>query len=119
MMALKTRPWDVAEHLKTDEDIVLYLNACFEEGDSALITAALGDVARARGMTQVARDAGLARESLYRALSSDGRPEFSTVIKVLAALGLQLRATAEATGSDSVCEASGKRPCSASAASHP
>lgn len=116
-MVLKTRPWDVAEHLKTDEDIVLYLNACFEQGDPALIAAALGDVARARGMTQVARDAGLARESLYRALSSDGHPEFATVVKVLAALGLQLRATAESDEAERGGGGSGKQSC-ASAASH-
>jgi probable addiction module antidote protein len=88
-----TTPWDPAEHLQTDEDMAAYLEAALEEGDSALIAAALGDIARAKGMTQVARDAGLGRESLYKALSSSGNPEFSTILKVVQALGLQLHAS--------------------------
>ena len=87
-MTLETRPWDASEHLDSDETIAAYLEAVFEDGDPALITAALGDVAKARGMTDVARKAGLSRESLYRALSKDGNPEFATVLKVVRALGL-------------------------------
>jgi probable addiction module antidote protein len=89
-MVLKTRKWDVAEHLDSDERVALYLEAVFEDGDPALITAALGDVARAVGMTEIARRTGFARESLYRALSADGKPEFTTVMKVLKAFGLRL-----------------------------
>jgi probable addiction module antidote protein len=87
----KIIPWDAADQLKTDEDIAHYLEAVFEDGDPALVTAALGDVARAKGMSQVARDAGLGRESLYKALSSDGNPEFATVLKVIRALGLKIK----------------------------
>jgi probable addiction module antidote protein len=87
-----TTPWDPADHLKTEEDMVAYLEAALEEADPALIAAALGDIARAKGMTQVARDAGLVRESLYKALSPTGSPEFATILKVVAALGLQLHA---------------------------
>ncbi len=90
MSAVKLRKWDVVEHLKTDEDMVLYFEACLEEGDAALITAALGDIARAKGMSQVARDAGISREGLYKALSGEGNPEFATVLKVMKALGLKL-----------------------------
>lgn len=93
MSKLKTTVWDAAEYLKSDEDITAYLEAAFEENDPALIAAALGDVARARGMTQIAREAGVGRESLYKALSKDGNPEFSTVLKVMTALGLKLTAT--------------------------
>ena len=94
MATTPTRPWDPADHLETDEDIVAYLEAAFEDGDRALIAAALGDVARARGMTKVAADAGLGRESLYKALSPNGNPEFATVLKVVHALGLRLHASA-------------------------
>lgn len=87
-----TKPWDPAEHLKTEEDMAAYLEAALEEGDPALVAAALGDIARAKGMTQVARDTGLGRESLYKALSASGNPEFATVMKVIAALGLKLHA---------------------------
>jgi probable addiction module antidote protein len=87
----KTIPWDSAEHLKTDEDIANYLEAVFEDGDPALIVHALGVIARAKGMTQIAHATGLGRESLYKALSSDGNPEFATVLKVLRALGLKLK----------------------------
>ncbi len=93
MAKTQTRLWDVAEHLETDEDMAAYLEAAFEEGDSALITAALGDIARAKGMAQIARETGLSRESLYKALSSEGNPEFATVLKVVRALGLRLSAT--------------------------
>ena len=94
MAKIQTRPWDAAEHLETKEDVVLYLEAAFEDGDPGLIAAALGDVARAKGMTKVAADAGLGRESLYKALSPDGNPEFATVLKVIRALGLRLHASA-------------------------
>ena len=87
-----TTPWDPADHLETEDDMVAYLEAALEENDPALVTAALGDIARAKGMTQVARDAGLGRESLYKALSPTGNPEFATILKVVAALGLQLHA---------------------------
>ena len=87
---IKTIPWDAAEHLETEEDMIAYLDAAFEDGDPALIVAVLGDIARAKGMSQVASEAGLGRESLYKALSPTGNPEFATVLKVLNALGLQL-----------------------------
>lgn len=89
-------PYDVAEHLRTPEEMVAYLNAWLEEApeDIAGIARALGDIARAKGMTQVARDAGLSRESLYRALSADGNPSLATVLKVIKALGLQLHVQA-------------------------
>jgi len=82
--------------VKTDEDMALYLEACFEEAgdDSAFIAKALGNIARARGMTQLARDTGLAREGLYKALSENGNPEFATVMKVIKALGLKLHVEA-------------------------
>lgn len=92
MGRIKLRPWDSAEHLKTDEDMAFYLEACLEEGDPALIAHALGVIARARGMTQLARDTGLSRESLYTALSAEGNPEFATVMKVLKALRIRLHA---------------------------
>lgn len=88
--------FDIAEHLTTPQDIAGYLGASFEEdaGDGLLIRSALNNIARAQGMTQIARDAGLGRESLYKALSSTGNPEFATIMKVMKALGLRLRATA-------------------------
>jgi probable addiction module antidote protein len=92
MAKTKTRPWDAAEHLRTGDDMAAYLEAALEDGDPALVVAALGDIARAKGMSQVARETGLGRESLYKALSPDGNPEFSTVLKVLRALGLRLHA---------------------------
>ena len=88
-----TTTWHPADHLVTDADMAAYLEAALEEGEPALVAAALGDIARAKGMTQVARDAGLGRESLYKALSPAGNPEFATILKVVAALGLQLHAT--------------------------
>src|SRR3974390_728666 len=94
MAKTKTVPWDSAAYLKTDEDIGNYLEAVFEDGDPALITHALGVVARAKGMSQIAQAAGLGRESLYKALSPDGNPEFATVLKVMRALGLKLRVAA-------------------------
>lgn len=100
MAKTTTTLWDPAEHLKSEEDMAAYLEAAFEEGDSNLVAAALGDIARAKGMTQVARDAGLGRESLYKALSPAGNPEFATILKVVAALGLQLHASPAATKSE-------------------
>ena len=87
---------DVSEHLRTPEEMAAYLEACLEEAndDAAFIAKALGDIARAKGMTQVARDAGLSRESLYKALSGDRSPSFDTILKVLSALGLKLHAEA-------------------------
>jgi probable addiction module antidote protein len=84
--------WDPAENLRTEEEMAAYLEAALEENDPALISAALGDIARAKGMTQIAKQTGLGRESLYKALSPDGNPEFSTILKVIKALGLQLKA---------------------------
>ena len=92
MAKTETRPWNAADHLNTEADVVAYIDAAFEDGDPALIAAALGDVARARGMSRVAAEAGLGRESLYKALSSGGNPELATVIKVMRALGLRLHA---------------------------
>jgi probable addiction module antidote protein len=91
---LRTLPWDSAVHLKTGEDIANYLEAVFEDGDPALVAAALGDIARSKGMAKIARAAGVGRESLYKALSPDGNPEFATVLKVLRALGLKLKVAA-------------------------
>ncbi len=88
-----TRKFDVAEYLRTEADMAAYLEAVLAEGDGRLLAAALGDVARARGMTRLARETGLAREALYRALSRDGNPELTTLIKVLRALGLRLSVT--------------------------
>jgi probable addiction module antidote protein len=92
----KSTPYDVAEHLRTPEEMAAYLDAWLEEApdDAAGIAKALGDIARARGMTQVAKDAGLSRESLYRALSAGGNPSFATVLKVARALGVKLHAEA-------------------------
>ncbi len=94
MAKTSTTNYDVAEHLRTPEEMAAYLDACFEEadGDANFIAKALGDIARAKGMTQVARDAGLSRESLYKALSGERSPEFDTVLKVMRALGLRLHA---------------------------
>lgn len=89
---IKTRVWDAAEHLETEEDMAAYLEAALAEGDAALISAALGDIARAKGMAQIAGVTGLGRESLYKALAPDGNPEFATVLKVVRALGLRLHA---------------------------
>ena len=90
----KTRRWDVVEHLKTEADRAAYLDAALEEGDATLVAAALGDIARARGMAEVARKTGLGRESLYKALSAEGNPELATVLKVIHTLGLRLHAVA-------------------------
>ena len=93
---VKTSTYDVAEHLRTPEEMAAYLDAWLEEApdDVSGIARALGDIARAKGMSQIARDTGLGRESLYKALSPEGNPEFATVLKVVRALGLRLHATA-------------------------
>jgi probable addiction module antidote protein len=94
MAKTTTTPYDVAEHLRTPEEMAAYLEATLEEakGDAALIAKALGDIARAKGMAQVARDAGLSRESLYKALSGERNPDFDTILRVVEALGLELHA---------------------------
>jgi probable addiction module antidote protein len=94
MRKTNTTRYDVAEHLRTPEEMAAYLEACLEEanGDAAFIAKAIGDIARAKGMAQVAKDAGLSRESLYKALSGERSPDFETILKVLGALGLKLHA---------------------------
>ena len=91
-MSEKFTDWDAVQELKSEKDIALYFEACLDDdpGDGSLIRAALGDIARARGMSLVARETGLARESLYKALSPEGNPEFTTVMKVIKALGFKL-----------------------------
>ncbi len=91
-MTLETTRWDVQDGLQTPEDCAAFIEAAIEEAgdDAAFIAKALGEVARSRGMAQTARDAGLSREGLYKALSADGNPSFATVLKVLAALGLRM-----------------------------
>ncbi|MBS3921415.1 MAG: putative addiction module antidote protein [Deltaproteobacteria bacterium] len=95
-----TTKYDVSEHLRTSEEMAAYLEACIEEAksDAAFIAKALGDIARAKGMSQVARDAGLSRESLYKALSGERNPGFDTILKVIEALGLRLHAETALTG---------------------
>lgn len=92
MAKTKMKQWDVADYLKSDRDVIAYLEAAFEDGDSGVVAAALGDIARAKGMSKVARRAGLGRESLYKALSVDGNPELGTVLRVVRALGIKLHA---------------------------
>lgn len=89
-MVEKFNRYDAADYLETEEDIRLYLEACQEEGDPALVAAALGDIARARNMTQLAEEAGMTRAGLYKALSAEGNPSFATVSKVAKALGLKI-----------------------------
>jgi probable addiction module antidote protein len=86
-----TKRWDAADHLERPSDIAAYLEAALEHGDPALVASALGDIARAKGMAEIAREAGLGRESLYKALSADGNPELGTFLRVIRALGLELR----------------------------
>ena len=102
MTKITTTPYDVAEHLRTPEEMALYLEASIEEanGDAAFIAKALGDIARAKGMSQIAKETGLSRESLYKSLSGERIPSFDTVLKVINALGLTLRAEALAIESD-------------------
>lgn len=95
MGKITLRKWDVVEHLKNEEDMAAYLEAAIEEAgdDAAFIAKVLGDIARARGMSQLAKDTGLGRESLYKALSGEGNPSFATILKVTRALGLRLHAS--------------------------
>ncbi len=95
MADLPTIPWRTEDHLETAEDIAAYLEAVFEDGDPELITHALGTVARSKGMSEISRLTGLGRQSLYKALSPQGHPEFATVLKVVRALGLRLSLTAD------------------------
>ena len=95
MAKTKTRPYDAAEYLEMAEDMAAYLEAALEDGEPSVVVKALGTIARARGMSQITRDTGLRRESLYKALSPEGNPEFATVMKVVRALGLKLRAEPE------------------------
>lgn len=92
-MKRKFSKYDVADYLKSEEDMALYLEACFEEAgdDAAFISAALGDIARAHGMTEIASATGLTREGLYKTLSKDGNPSFAAILKVMKALGLKLK----------------------------
>jgi probable addiction module antidote protein len=92
MAKIKTHLFDSARYLTSEEDMAAYLEAALAEGDPALVVQALGTIAKARGMAQIAKDTGLRRESLYKALSPEGNPEFTTVLKVVKALGLQLHA---------------------------
>jgi probable addiction module antidote protein len=100
-MKTKTSPYDVVDYLKTEEDMALYFEACLEEAgdDPAFIAKVLGDIARARGMTQVAKDTGLAREGLYKALSGEDNPSFATILKVVHALGLRFHGGAMSASS--------------------
>ena len=86
----KTTVWDMADHINTKEDVTAYLEAALEENDTALLFAVIGDIARSKGMAQISKDLNLARESLYRALTSEGNPSFNTVVNVLDKLGYQL-----------------------------
>jgi len=90
MKKVKTTKWDMADHINTKEDITAYLEAALEENDTALLFAVIGDIARSKGMAQIAKDLNLARESLYRSLTKGGNPSFNTVVKVLDNLGYQL-----------------------------
>ena len=100
MTKTATTRYDVAEHLRTPEEMAAYLEACMEEahGDAGFIAKALGNITRAKGMSQVARDAGLSRESLYKALSGERNPGFDTILKVVGALGLKLHAEPASKG---------------------
>jgi probable addiction module antidote protein len=90
-MSTKTSPFDASEYLKSEKDIAEYLSAVIEEGDYALLIAAIGDIAKARGMSKIATDSGLGRESLYKALNLDSNPRFDTVLRVLSALGVNIK----------------------------
>ena len=91
-MATKLTDYDVANHLRTSEEMAAYLEACIAEsdGDASFVAQALGNIARAKGMSEIARETGLGRESLYKALSGDGNPQFDTILKVAKALGLEI-----------------------------
>jgi probable addiction module antidote protein len=91
---IKTYPWDPAEYIKTEEDVIQYLEAAIEDGDPALVAVVLGDIARSKGMAKIAKKTGLGRESLYKALSPEGNPGLGTFLKVVKALGLKLKVAA-------------------------
>jgi probable addiction module antidote protein len=93
MRRKNTTIFDPVEYIKSDEDIEAYLEAALETNDAKFIASALGNIAKAKGMTAVAKEAGIGRESLYKALSPEGNPEFATILKVVNALGLHLHAT--------------------------
>ena len=88
----KTEAWESSKYINTREDMAAYLEAALDDGDPQIIAGVLGDIARSKGMTELARETGLGRESLYKSLSSGGNPEFATILKVMKALGLKLRA---------------------------
>ena len=90
---IKTYPWDISEHLRTEDEIAAYLSAVLEDGDTTLFVSAVGDIAKARGMTDIARKAGVSRSSLYHSLSGRGNPEFATMMSVINSLGVKLTAT--------------------------
>ncbi|QXX81870.1 putative addiction module antidote protein [Providencia sp. R33] len=90
-MTIKLKEYDIAEHLNSEEEIQLYLNEILEEGDPALLLSALGDIAKARNMSQLAKEVGMSREGLYKALSGQGNPTFNTIIKIVNSLGLKLQ----------------------------
>ena len=98
MSKTETRPWDIVDSLTNDDRIAAYLEAVLEDGDPELVAAALGDIARAKGMTDIARRTGLGRQSLYKALAPGGNPEFATVLKVIRSLGLRLTVTVDPEG---------------------
>jgi probable addiction module antidote protein len=98
MKRITTSLWDASDHLNTKEDIIAYVEAALEDGDPSIISAVLGDVARSKGMTQIARETGLGRESLYKSLSPEGNPEFATILRVIKALGLQLKVVPQENG---------------------
>jgi len=98
MAKTKTYEWDPSERLETREQMAHYLEAALDDGDTGVIAAALGDIARSKGMSSIAEATGLGRESLYKSLSEDGNPEFSTVLKVVEALGLKLTASPSDSG---------------------
>ena len=93
MERIRLTRWDVVDHLQTEEDMAAYLEAALEENDPAFVAVALGDIARAKGLAEIARETGIGRKKLQDALSPEGKPEFATVLKVIHALGLRLRAT--------------------------
>lgn len=90
-MTIKLKEYDIAEHLNSEEEIQLYLNEILEEGDPTLVLSALGDIAKARNMSQLAKEVGMSREGLYKALSGQGNPTFNTIIKIVNSLGLKLQ----------------------------
>jgi len=101
-MTIKIIPFDPAKYLKSDEEIAIYLSEAFETGEPEYINHALGVAAKARGMTQIARDSGLKREALYRSLNETGNPQFTTILAVMKALGLSLKAEVSTKSKDEI-----------------